>query len=140
MKHRMLIAGLVLTTLALTTVANAQGRSSGARNSNAHRPSTIQQIDMMSMRQQAEMRRQEAEARRQAADARRLEAEQRRAEAEANNRSEDAQAEHPPNEHAAIEAFAAEGNAENQNLRDERPDLRGDNRDGHGEDNPPTED
>lgn len=43
-------------------------------------------------------------------------------------------AKHPPNEDAADDAFVAEDNAVNQELRDERRNLRGDNRGDHGSD------
>ena len=136
------VCAMLFTLLALSISVDAQGRPGGAGQGAGSRPSMGQQRHMgASMRQQDEMRRQEAQARRQAAAAKRQESETRRAEAEAkraeaeeNNRSEEARAEHPPDEHAADEAFLAEANAENQNLRDERPDLRGDNRGGHGRD------
>lgn len=136
------VCAALVSLLALSISVDAQGRPGGAGQGAGSRPSMGQQRHMgASMRQQAEMRRQEAEARRLVAEAKRQEAEARKAEAEAkraagaeHNRSEDMRELHPPDEHAADEAFLAEANAENQNLRDERPDLRGDNRGDHGRD------
>ena len=146
MKRELLTVAIAAMMFTLSIVADAQSRPGSPRNSAAQHPSTMQQRDSTMMRQQAEMRRQEAEARRQTAEAQRLEAERRKAEAEAkraegeaHNRSEEARAEHPPNEHAAIEAIIAEGNADNQEVRDERSDLRGESRGEHGEGNPETE-
>ncbi len=143
MVRLMSVSATLVFLLALSMSVYAQGhRPVGAGSGAGNRPSMSQHRDRPDvMRQQSEMRRQEAEARRLAAEAKRqeavarqAEAEARRAAAEEHNRSEEARAEHPPNEHAADEAFLAEENAENQNLRDERPDLRGDNRGDHGRD------
>ena len=83
------------------------------------------------------MQRQEAEARRLAAEAKQQEADARRAEAEAVveefGQSVAMRAAHPPNSNAADEAFRAELNAhDNLALRDDRPDLAGENRREHG--------
>ena len=137
------IGAMLISLLALSTSVYAQGRSGGGPSQGAsNRPSISQHHDRANvMRQQSEMRRQEAEASRLVAEANRQEAEARKADAEAkraaaeeHNQSEEVRAEHPPNEHAADEAFLAEENAENQNLRDARPDLQGDNRGDHGHD------
>ena len=137
------VSATLVCLLALSMSVYAQGKRPGGAGSGAsNRPSMSQHRDRAdTMRQQAEMRRQEAEARRLVAEAKRQEADAQKAEAEAkraageeHNRSEDMRELHPPNEHAADEAFLAEENAENQNLRDERPDLRGDNRGDHGRD------
>ena len=137
---RSIFVSVVLAALLTWSIsADAQGRNPSGGAGAGNRPSMGQQQDMRSMRQQSELRRQESEIRRQATETRRQEAELRKAEAEnkriaaeENNRSEESRTEHPPNGHAADEAFLAEENAESQNLRDERPDLRGDNRGDHG--------
>ena len=142
------ISAVVALLLAISLAANAQGRPPGGAGSGAsNRPSMSQQHDMSSMRQQSEARRQEAEMRRQAADARRLEADARRLEADAKKAEAVAAGEqygqsvamrsaHPPNSNAADEAFRAELNADdNLALRDDRPDLAGENRREHGVDN-----
>ena len=100
------------------------------------------QRDMSSMRQQADVRRQKAEMRRQEAEARRLAAEAKQQEADAGavveefGQSVAMREAHPPNSNAADEAFRAELNADdNLALRDDRPDLAGENRREHGVDN-----
>ena len=129
------VCAALVTLLALSMSVDAQGRRPSGTTGAGNRPSMGQQRDMgASMRQQAEMRRQEAEAKQQEAEARLAEAEAKRAAAKEHNQSEDMRDEHPPNEHAAVEALLAEENAENQNLRDERPDLQRDNRGDHGHD------
>ncbi len=135
------ISAVVALLLAISLAANAQGRPPGGAGSGAsNRPSMSQQHDMSSMRQQSDARRQEAEMRRQAADARRLEADAKKAEAvaagEQYGQSVAMRSAHPPNSNAADEAFRAELNADdNLALRDDRPDLAGENRREHGVDN-----
>ena len=139
------VSAMLVSILTFSMSVYAQGhRPVGAGAGAGNRPSMSQHRDRPdTMRQQSEMRRQEAEARRlaaeanrQEADARQAEAEARRAAAEEHNRSEEARAEHPPNEHAADEAFRAELNADdNLALRDDRPTLGGENRREHGVDN-----
>ena len=132
---------VVASLLAISLAANAQGqRPSNAGQGAGSRPSMSQQRDMSSMRQQAEMRRQEAEARRLAAEVKQQEADARRAEAgavvEEFGQSVAMREAHPPNSNAADEAFRAELNADdNLALRDDRPDLAGENRREHGVDN-----
>ena len=80
-------------------------------------------------------------------DAQRTAAEARRAAAKANSGGEEARAghdrsaemraEHPPNENAAPEAFLAEENALNAELREQRKNMRAENR---GDDRGPDED
>jgi len=115
----------------LSLSAHAQGhRPSGAANQGLTRsPTVLSPSD--SGRVSIEARRQEMEARRAAAQARSQEAQRKRQEAEANNRSAEARAEHPPSEKAAAEAVLAEQNAENQELRDGRKDLKEENRGDH---------
>ena len=126
----------------------AQGRSGGQDRGQA--PSQMRDSarqdsmrrDMKDMRARSEERRREAEAKKAEAEARHEEAEARRAAAEANSRGEDsraehdrsaeARAEHPPNEQAAPEAFLAEENALNAELREQRKDLRAENRGDRG--------
>ena len=136
----MSVSATLVFLLALSMSVYAQGhRPVGAGSGAGNRPSMSQHRDRPNvMRQQSDIRRQEAEARRlaaevnrQEADARKTEAEARRAAAEEHNRSEEARA-----EHAADEAFRAELNADdNLALRDDRPDLAGQNRREHGVDN-----
>lgn len=139
MNHKILIVGVAAALLAFSAAADAQGRSGGAGGKAGSRPMPGQQRDMGAMQQQrAEVRRLEkVEAARLKAE----EAQRKRLEAEANNASEQARTDHAPGEehgpneeHAAPEAFIAEGNAENQNLREERRDRQGDNRGEHGPD------
>lgn len=66
------------------------------------------------------------------ADTKRAEADAKREAAKAKNKSEDARAAHPPNEHAADEAFLAEQNADNKDQRDQRRDSKSENRADHG--------
>lgn len=126
----------------------AQGRGGGQGHGQA--PSQMRDSarqdnirrDMEGMRARAEERRREAEARRAEAEEKRAEAEARHA--EANGRGEDARAEHdrsaqaraehPPNEHAAPDAFLAEENALNAELREQRKGLRAENRGDRGPD------
>ncbi len=127
----------------------AQGRSGGQGRGQA--PSQMRDSarqdsmrrDMEDMRARSEQRRLEAEASRAEAVAKRAEAEAARAEGEANrqngedaraahDRSAEMRAAHPPNEHAAAEAFLAEENALNAELREQRKDLRGENRGDRG--------
>ena len=115
-----------------------QGRAPGGPSTtrpSTTRPSDFGRSSMEARRAEAAARRAEAEARRGQAETRRAEAEQRRLEAQrrreeaaANNQSATARVDHPPNENAAAEAFLAEQNAENQDLRDERAELREENR------------
>ena len=147
MIRKISISVVVASLLVISLAANAQGRPGGAGSGASNRPSMSQQRDMSRMRQQADARRQEAEMRRQEADARRLEAEAKRQEADAKKAEEVAAGEqygqsiamraaHPPNSNAADEAFRAELNADdNLALRDDRPDLAGENRREHGVDN-----
>ena len=135
------ISAVVALLLAISLAANAQGKPPGGAGSGAsNRPSMSQQRDMSSMRQQSDARRQEADMRRQAADARRLEADAKKAEevaaGEQYGQSVAMRSAHPPNSNAADEAFRAELNADdNLALRDDRPDLAGENRREHGIDN-----
>ena len=119
------VSAMLVSLLILSMSVYAQGnRPDGAGSGVGNRRLMSQQRGRAdAMRQQAEMRRQEAAVRWLAADARIAEAEAKRAAAEEHKRSEETCAAHPPNEHVAEEAFLAEENAENQNLRDERPDL-----------------
>ena len=129
----------------------AQGRSGGQDRGQA--PSQMRDSarqdsmrrDIEDMRARSEERRLEAEARRAEAESKRAEAEAARAEGETNSQhGEDARAEHdrsvqvridhPPNEHAAPEAFLAEENALNAELREQRKDLRAENRGDRGPD------
>jgi len=55
-----------------------------------------------------------------------------RAADEARDRSDEARADHPPNEHAADEARIAEKNAANKDARKERRHRKRDNRADHG--------
>ncbi len=132
---------VVASLVAISLAANAQGqRPSSAGQGAGSRPSMSQQRDMSSMRQQADARRQKAEARRLAAVAKQQEADARRAEAgavvEEFGQSVAMREAHPPNSNAADEAFRAELNADdNLALRDDRPDLAGENRREHGVDN-----
>ena len=147
MNHKISISVVVASLLTISLVANAQGRPSSAGQGAGSRPSMSQQRDMSSMRQQADARRQEAEMRRQEAEARRLAAEAKQQEADARRAEAGAVVEefgqsvamreaHPPNSNAADEAFRAELNADdNLALRDDRPDLAGENRREHGVDN-----
>ena len=144
------ISVVVASLLTISLAANAQGRPSSAGQGAGSRPSMNQQRDMSSMRQQADARRQEAEMRRQEAAARQLAAEAKQQEADASKAEADAavaagdqygqsvamREAHPPNSNAADEAFHAELNADdNLALRDDRPDLAGENRREHGVDN-----
>ena len=149
------ISAVVALLLAISLAANAQGRPPGGAGSGAsNRPSMSQHRDMSSMRQQAdawrqaaEMRRQEAEAKRLIAEAKRLIAEVKQQEADARRAEAGAMVEefgqsvamraaHPPNSNAADVAFRAALNADdNLALRDDRPDLAGENRREHGVDN-----
>lgn len=120
MRQLLMIGGLVLAAITVDTSAHAQGRPAGAGQGTANRPTATQPNERSAMRQQAETRRQEAEARRQ-------EAATRRAEAETMNRSERLHADHPPNEHAADEAFAADeisGGSDNAGEMRDRRDAR----------------
>ena len=118
MKQNLLALMFFGAALAASGAADAQGRPEGAGNSGGQRPPVSQQRDTQPMREQAEMRRKEAEA--------------GRAEAEAKARSEAARAEHPPNEHATVEASEAADNArggnetasEIRNRRDERKAIQ----------------
>ncbi|MCH9025638.1 MAG: hypothetical protein IIA05_00800 [Proteobacteria bacterium] len=135
----------------------AQGRSGGqgrGQTPSQMRDSAYQDSvrrDLEDMRARAAERRREAEAARAADDTRRAEAEAghaaaqaRHAAAETHSRGENAsaehersassRAEHPPNEQAAPEAFMAEENALNAELRKQRKDLRAENRGGHAPD------
>ena len=142
MNRKITFSALCAFLLLLSISVDAQGKRPDSGHGAANRPLTSQHRNRSdSMRQQAEIRRQQAAVRRQAAEARREVAEARKAEAEAkriaaeeHNRSEQAREDHPPNENASVEAFLAEANAENQNLRDQRPNLRADNRNNHGHD------
>ena len=128
MKRYARLCLLFLSLTCISLAADAQGRrpsGAGAHRGTA-RPGTGRPLDIG--RANMASQRQEMEAAREAAAARQQEAERRRLEAEANNRSAEARAENPPNEHAADEAFLAEENAENQELREERRELQGDNR------------
>ena len=134
------ISVVVASLLAISLAANAQGRPGGAGSGASNRPSMSPQRDMSRMRQQADARRQEADARRQEAEAKRQEADAKKAEevavGEQYGQSIAMRAAHPPNSNAADEAFRAELNAEdNLALRDDRPDLAGENRREHGVDN-----
>ena len=141
MIRKISISAVVALLLAISLAANAQGKPPGGAGSGAsNRPSMSQQRDMSSMRQQSDARRQEADMRRQAADARRLEADAKKAEevaaGEQYGQSVAMRSAHPPNSNAADEAFRAELNADdNLALRDDRPDLAGENRREHGIDN-----
>ncbi len=148
MIRKISISVVVASLLAISLAANAQGqRPSSAGQGAGSRPSMSQQRDMSSMRQQADARRQEVEMRRQEAEARRLAAEAKQHEADARRAEAGAVVEefgqsvamreaHPPNSNAADEAFRAELNADdNLALRDDRPDLAGENRREHGVDN-----
>lgn len=140
MNNKILMVGVAAMLLAISAAADAQGRSGGAGGQAGSRPMPPgQQHEMGAMRQlDAETRRLEKV---EAAHIRAEAAQRKRLEAEAHNASEQARTEHAPGEergpnveHAAPEAFIAEGNAENQNLREERRDLQGDNRGDHGPD------
>ncbi len=133
-----------------TSASYAQGRSGGQGRGQA--PSQMRDSarqnsvrrDTEDMRARSAERRREAETKRAEAEARHVEAEARRAEAKANGRGDDARAEHdrstearaehPPNEHAALEAFLAEENALNAELRGQRKDMRAENRGDRGPD------
>ena len=137
MIRKISISVVVTSLLAISLAANAQGRPGGTGSGASNRPSMSQQRGMSSMRQQADARRQEAEMRHQEAEARRLAAEVKQHEAEAVveefGQSVAMRAAHPPNSNAADEAFRAELNAhDNLALRDDRPDLAGENRREHG--------
>jgi hypothetical protein len=121
------LGALSIGLLAISLGAHAQGRGPGGAPSQSagQRPAISSQIE--TGRMTAEARRQEAEARRLQAEARRQEAQARRQAAEANNQSEAARAAHPPNEHAADQAFSAEANAENADRREQRRALRREN-------------
>ncbi len=120
----------------------AQGRGGGQGRGQA--PSQMRDSARQdSMRRDMEDMRARSEQRRLEADARRVEAEAKRAEAEANrqngedaravhDRSAEMRAAHAPNEHAAPEAFLAEENALNAELREQRKDLRAENRGDRG--------
>ena len=147
MNLKISISVIVVSLLVISQAANAQGRPSHAGQSLGNRPSMSQQRDMFSMRQQSDARRQDAEIRRQEAEAGRLAAEAKQQEADARSAEAGAVADefgqsvamreaHPPNSNAADEAFRAELNADdNLALRDDRPDLAGENRKEHGVDN-----
>ena len=150
MVRKISISVVVASLLAISLAANAQGRPGGAGSGASNRPSMSQQRNMSRMRQQADARRQEAKMRRQEAEVRRLAAEAKQQEADARKAEADAavaageqhgqsvamRAAHPPNSNAADEAFRAELNADdNLALRDDRPDLAGENRREHGVDN-----
>ena len=125
----------------------AQGRSGGQGRGQA--PSQMRDSarqdsmrrDMEDMRARSEERRLEAEARRAEAEAKRAAAETNRQNGEdaraEHERSVQARIDHPPNEHAAPEAFLAEENALNAELREQRKDLRAANR---GEERGPDDD
>lgn len=109
MTHRLLTISFAMTALAVSSIADAQGRSGGARDGAGNRPSETQR-DMTSMQEQADERRAEAEEHSLESEQRRLEAEAKRAEGEAHNLSEQARAEHAPNEKANEAAMSAERN------------------------------
>jgi hypothetical protein len=112
-------SGLCAALLAVGSTAAAQGR----------RPSAAppQPGAQRSVPTQVENRRQPADTSGQS-QARRAEAEARRQAAAANNKSAEARAAHPPNEHAADEASAAEQNADGRAARSARRDERRENR------------
>jgi hypothetical protein len=137
---------IVLTTgcialLLASSLSQAQGRrpSGAGAQGPSPRPTLSQPLESGrfeadSRRLQADSRRLEAEQQRLDAEQRRLEAEQKRLAAAENDRSDDSRAEHPPNDHAADEASAAEDNALNADLREERAERQGDNRGDRGPD------
>ncbi len=136
-----LIAALGVIT---TSASYAQGRSGGQGRGQA--PSQMRDSARQnSMRREMEDMRARSEERRREAETKRAEAEAARVEGEANwqqgedaraehDRSAEARAEHPPNEHAALEAFLAEENALNAELRGQRKDMRAENRGDRGPD------
>ncbi len=110
MNNKILMVGVAAMLLAISAAADAQGRSGGAGGQAGSRPMPGQQRDMGAMQQQrAEARRLEKV---EAARLRAEEAQRKRLDAEANNASEAARIDHAPDEHAAEEAFIAEGNAD----------------------------
>jgi hypothetical protein len=125
---RNLTAGIWILALAATGMAaHAQGRRpSGPQQApTAQRPSIghVQSPHSAfgTRQQQSEERRLEAEHLRQAAA-------QRRVGAEEHNQSNEARAEHPPNEQAADEALAAEQNAESSDVQGARSERTSDRR------------
>ena len=110
-------SSLCAALLAVGSTAAAQGRRpSAAPQTGTQRslPAQVENRRPTDTSGQAQARRAEAEARRQAAAA--------------NNKSAEARAAHPPNEHAADEAFLAEQNAEGRDARSARREQRRENR------------
>ena len=118
MTSRLTAALWVLILAGMSSYAAAQGRghsAGGAPGGGARGPMTSSPLP--SQRQDAQHR---------------IESQQRRAAGEAHNRSTEARAQHPPDEHAADEARLAEKNSANKDRREERRALREKNRRSHG--------
>lgn len=103
--------------------ASAGGPTSAAGQSFGHAPTFGGSLDSQRLHSDAGQA---------TADANRAAAEAKRQAGRSHNKSEEKRAAHPPNEHAADEAFLAEQNAGNKDLRDQRKDLKGKNRGDHG--------
>jgi hypothetical protein len=116
MVRQVVFVSLALVLFGLGPSADAQGRRpSGAQPGAAvHRPS----MTRVEPRAAATIGRRDAAARGEdASAARRQAAEARREAARENDKSAEARAAHPPNEHAAEAAFLAEQNADHRDTR-----------------------